>query len=146
MSIRCLMNGLEVNYPCSPNCALFGDCVAAFESQKKANVRTNSDRIRSMSDKELANFLAQKFTENSKVKMLDKGEIPSATYLHLERETWFRAWMQWLREPAEDVMANEKRLMVNLEDIVDLDAQTKANNEAMRKAIAFLVGGAEDGK
>ena len=39
------MNGLEVNYPCSPVCALFGDCVTAFESQKKANVRTNADRI-----------------------------------------------------------------------------------------------------
>ena len=35
MSIKCLMNGLEVNYPCSPMCALFGDCVTAFEAQKK---------------------------------------------------------------------------------------------------------------
>ena len=57
MSIKCLMNGLEVNYPCSPSCALFGDCVTAFESQKKANVRTNADRIRAMSDEELAEFL-----------------------------------------------------------------------------------------
>ena len=53
MSIKCFMNGLEVNYPCSPVCALFGDCVTAFESQKKANVRTNADRIRSMTDEEL---------------------------------------------------------------------------------------------
>ena len=54
MSIKCLLNGLEVNYPCSPSCALFGDCVTAFESQKKANVRTNADRIRAMSDDNLA--------------------------------------------------------------------------------------------
>ena len=53
VSIKCLMNGLEVNYPCSPSCALFGDCVTAFESQKKVNVRTNADRIRAMSDEEL---------------------------------------------------------------------------------------------
>ena len=58
MSIKCLMNGLEVNYPCSPSCALFGDCVTAFESQKKANVRTNADRIRAMSDEELADVVA----------------------------------------------------------------------------------------
>ena len=57
MSIKCLMNGLEVNYPCSPVCALFGDCVTAFESQKKAKVRTNADRIRAMSDEELCDLL-----------------------------------------------------------------------------------------
>ena len=57
MSIKCLMNGLEVNYPCSPMCALFGDCVTAFEAQKKENVRTNADRIRAMSDEELAKAL-----------------------------------------------------------------------------------------
>ena len=33
---------------------------------------------------------------------------------------------------------------VNLEDIVDLDAQTKANNEAMRKVIAFMAGGRKE--
>lgn len=57
MSIKCLMNGLEVNYPCSPACALFGDCVTAFEAQKKANVSTNADRIRAMTDEELTDFL-----------------------------------------------------------------------------------------
>lgn len=57
MSIKCLMNGLEVNYPCSPVCALFGDCVTAFEAQKKENVRTNADRIRAMSDEELADMI-----------------------------------------------------------------------------------------
>lgn len=56
MSIKCLMNGLEVNYPCSPVCALFGDCVTEFEAQKKENVRTNADRIRAMNDEELADF------------------------------------------------------------------------------------------
>lgn len=32
------------------------------------------------------------------------------------------------------------RYNVNLEDVVDLDALTKANNEAMRKVIDFMVG------
>lgn len=54
MSIRCLMNGLEVNYPCSPACALFGDCCAAFDAQRKERVVTNADHVRSMTDEELA--------------------------------------------------------------------------------------------
>ena len=40
----------------------------------------------------------------------------------------------------------EVKAATNLEDIVDIDSQTAANNEAMRKVIAFMVGGAEDGK
>ena len=33
---------------------------------------------------------------------------------------------------------------VNLEDIVDIDAQTKANNEAMRTVIDFIAGERKD--
>lgn len=40
----------------------------------------------------------------------------------------------------DDFCSYGERKMVNLEDIVDLDAQTKANNEAMRKVIAFMAG------
>lgn len=58
MSLKCLMNGLEVNYPCSPTCALFGDCCAAFEAQRKSRVVTNADHIRSMTDEELAKILS----------------------------------------------------------------------------------------
>ena len=57
MSIKCLLNGMEVNYPCSPVCDLFGDCVTAFEAQKKENARTNADHIRAMSDEKLALFV-----------------------------------------------------------------------------------------
>ena len=84
MSIKCLLNGLEVNYPCSPSCALFGDCVTAFESQKKANVRTNADRIRAMSDEELAEFLGD-WAQRHRAWMCDsQGEC-----------------LAWLQEPAE---------------------------------------------
>lgn len=57
MSLICLMNGLEVNYPCSSTCSLFGDCCVAFEMQRKSRAVTNADRIRSMSDEALAEFL-----------------------------------------------------------------------------------------
>lgn len=58
MSIKCLMNyGLLVDYPCSPACALFGDCMTAFEAQGKAKPLTNADCIRALDDEELAEFL-----------------------------------------------------------------------------------------
>lgn len=81
MSIKCLINGLEVNYPCSPTCVLFGDCVTAFESQKKANVRTNADRIRVMSNEELAEF----FEELCYDSMSHRAKY----------------WLHWLQQPAE---------------------------------------------
>lgn len=90
MSIKCLMNGLEVNYPCSPSCALFGDCVTVFESQKKANVRTNADRIRAMSDDELIEFI-----KNIKVRAaLCKAVKNNDAFEEL-------CSAEWLQQPAE---------------------------------------------
>jgi hypothetical protein len=76
------MNGFEVNYPCSPVCALFGDCVTAFEKQKKARVRTNADRIRAMSDEELAVFLR-------------------TVEYDVEQFPFVQDWDKWLQQPAE---------------------------------------------
>ena len=100
MSIRCLLNGIEVRFPCSPACELFGDCVTAFEAQRKANVRTNADRIRAMSDRELADFLAAKLADIHAQCAFEK-EPPTATQLHAIAHTYFCAWMQWLKQPAE---------------------------------------------
>ena len=89
MSLKCLMNGLEVNYPCSPVCALFGDCCTAFEVQKKSRVATNADHIRSMSDEELARFLAE--VENRR-SAAGGGAIWKGAAHALE----------WLRQPYEE--------------------------------------------
>ena len=76
MSIKCFMNGLEANYPCSPSCVLFGDCVTEFESQKKYNIRTNADRFRAMPDEEQQNHV---------------------------RNFWeIEDFADWLRQPAEE--------------------------------------------
>ena len=92
MSIKCLMNGLEVNYPCSPVCALFSDCVTAFEAQKKENVRTNADRIRAMSDEEMAGVLSTACL-GCPVK-----ECRLHNYASYGCEQKF---LQWLQQPAE---------------------------------------------
>jgi hypothetical protein len=74
------------------------DCCPEFE----AAVETNADRIRAMSNRELAAFLAGKFTDHETTKAVQKGEMLTATYISEMAHTWFSVWMQWLREPAEE--------------------------------------------
>ena len=115
MSIKCLLNGLDVNYPCSPSCALFGDCVTAFESQKKENVRTNADRIRAMSDEELAELIRSMVDESNSHNVACYGCIyygthhsdpaNKGTYLYecegCENEGIGLDVLMWLQQPAE---------------------------------------------
>ena len=50
----CKLDGSTKTLPCAaPNCPLYGDCVAEWEKITKKTV-TNADRIRAMSDEELA--------------------------------------------------------------------------------------------
>ena len=90
MSLKCLMNGLEVNYPCSPTCALFGDCCTAFEVQKKSRVVTNADHIRSMTDEELALFFGRLGFCN--------GVIPRS-HCHAHKVCGQGCVVDWLKQP-----------------------------------------------
>ncbi len=56
------------------------------------------------------------------------SECPASKPEYVERE---------LRKVFETFPSGVK---VNLEEVVDLEAQTKANNEAMRKVIDFVAG------
>lgn len=60
--------------------------------------KTNADKIRAMSDRELANLLATKFAD---LQVDANGLQMTATQLSVLQHTWFRAWMQWLQQPAE---------------------------------------------
>lgn len=47
MSYTCKLNGTQTDYPCSANCALFGDCVDAYKEERqitRAAAQTNSTR------------------------------------------------------------------------------------------------------
>ena len=79
--MKCLTHNLEVNYPCSPVCPLFGDCVVAFRNEQKKRVRTNADRIRAMSDADLARWLEY-----------EGGGACAEVY----------GWLAWLQQPAEE--------------------------------------------
>jgi hypothetical protein len=97
MSIKCLLNGIEVNYPCSSVCNLFGDCVTAFETQKKANVRTNADRIRAMSDEELASMFNKAVVCHSLRELGYCHKCPLFGAKPCDTE----GLLEWLQQPAE---------------------------------------------
>ena len=80
----------------------YPDNTESAPSNWKAKPMTNGDRIRAMSDKELAGFLAGKFTDFSTIRKVDMGEIPTATAISAEAHLWFTAWMQWLRMSVEE--------------------------------------------
>lgn len=71
------------------NC--FQDALEAkwkLESQGKAKPKTNSDRIRTMTDEELAIFL---------------GDVDCCNPNHCEPGMYCgRCWLEWLRSPVED--------------------------------------------
>ena len=94
--MKCLTHNLEVNYPCSPVCPLFGDCVVAFRNEQKKRVRTNADRIRAMSDEELAKFLCN-------FRSCDSSEHPcngcqAEPYCMIGHN----GMIDWLQQPAEE--------------------------------------------
>lgn len=53
--MKCLLNkDLHVAYPCSPSCALFGDCITAYEKSILRKQKTNLDHVRTLTGEELA--------------------------------------------------------------------------------------------
>ena len=64
--------------------------------------KTNADRIRAMSDRELAYFLADKYVKESCMRLNDEGYEPTATQIEAIKHTLYCTWMNWLQQPAED--------------------------------------------
>ena len=80
MDFICKMNGEPATWPCpSPGCPLFGDCLSEREGNSKPPM-TNADRIRAMSDENLAHLLCFEGWQMSEV----------------------QECLEWLQQPAED--------------------------------------------
>lgn len=64
---------------------------------------TNADRIRAMSDEELARFLADKLAKEHCNLLCAEGHIPlpTATGIMAINHTWYCVFMKWLKQPAE---------------------------------------------
>ena len=63
--------------------------------------KTNADRIRAMSDEELAVWLSEKYAAESIYRAREQGHEPTATQVKALHEGLYTIWMQWLRQPAE---------------------------------------------
>lgn len=96
--MKCLIDNFEVNYPCSTACRLYRDCVAAFLKARKQNVRTNADRIRAMSDEELAKFIF----EMQKAMCVRFAEIFDFSKEELNFSDDAPDLLNWLRQKSEE--------------------------------------------
>ena len=67
---------------------------------------TNADRLRAMTDEELAKFIAKKIVNLENHKMIEQGYTPTATQLSALGHTCYCTLVQWLKQPAEGGMNN----------------------------------------
>lgn len=105
--MKCLIENLEVNYPCSRACSLYGDCVTAFLEARKQQVRTNAGLIRSMSDEELArniNRLLEGEISIPYCRELPECDADVERDVPIPLERCEQCVLHWLRQPAEEVL------------------------------------------
>ena len=65
-------------------------------------IPSNADRIRAMSDEELANYLSVKFADLQIQNVFTKDSPPTATQISMLNHMWYDAWMQWLQQPVKE--------------------------------------------
>jgi len=64
-------------------------------------VKTNADRIRAMSDEELAHFMVERNINESTLQLFDKDYALTAVQIESLKQRLYCACMQWLKQPAE---------------------------------------------
>jgi hypothetical protein len=77
-------------------------CLNEVRRKIGAPRKTNADRIRDMSDRELLMFLVKHDVEQNRLRLESNGVVPTATQLAVLRETLCRTWGNWLQQPAEE--------------------------------------------
>lgn len=79
----------------SPDEELLRDCQRFWE-------KTNADRIRAMSDTELAHFMAERNVNESTVLLLNEEHSLTAIQIEALKHRIYCACLQWLKQPVED--------------------------------------------
>lgn len=65
-------------------------------------VPTNADRIRAMTDEELAVFLSERYAKESVLRVRESGYEPTATEIKELTVRLYMTWLRWLKQPAEE--------------------------------------------
>ena len=100
--MKCLTHNIEVNYPCSSACPLYGDCIASFSQEVKRRVRTNADHIRAMSDEELASEMSQR-SISTVCDIVCQGDCKAIATLNKTcGDVCKEIIIKWLQQPAEE--------------------------------------------
>ena len=95
MDAVCNMTGEATTWPCqAPGCPLYWDCLSEYEKNSKPP-RTNAQKIRDMSDEELAEFLAEEQYRIANV-------VFQAAGYGLEKQAIYARRLDWLQKPAEE--------------------------------------------
>lgn len=63
--------------------------------------KTNADRIRAMSDGELADFMTRRNVTESCLRLADEGYTPTEEQKQVLYDSLYPVWMEWLQQPAE---------------------------------------------
>ena len=63
--------------------------------------KTNADRIRAMSDEELADFMVRRNVTESCLRLADEGYTPTEEQKQVLYDSLYPVWMEWLHAPAE---------------------------------------------
>lgn len=64
-------------------------------------VMTNADRIRAMTNEELADFMAERNVSESCLRLKDEGYAPTEVQRQALKNRLYIIWIQWLRQPVE---------------------------------------------
>ena len=110
MTVICKMTGEEHTLPCpTPSCPLYGDCMAFFESQFYTPM-TNADRIRAMSDEELAAMM-DAFCEAAECRTADGAVCPFYNTCPHDGDVGIgKMWLNWLQQPCAAVQPSDVAL------------------------------------
>lgn len=89
-------------WPCETMRYRGSTCMAQRARLGLGDPMTNADRIRAMSDEELAAFLAERIVNQSVVSLKADGHEPTATDIFNISERLTRIFHAWLQQPAKE--------------------------------------------
>lgn len=96
-----IANGVTVTTGISFECKYVDEDGCPQTIRRMIKVLTNADRIRAMSDEELANFMAERTVNESTLHRLDKDHGLTAVQIEAIKHNVYCAFMQWLKQPVK---------------------------------------------
>ena len=99
------MEAVSIGWKCRGQCKGFVDMGGVFHAHKEKPflpIMTNADRIRAMSDEELAVFQANRYAEAIFREKADNGVSISGTDKKALVADLYQVWLRYLRQPAEE--------------------------------------------